>query len=71
MMGWKGERCLCTFRELLTLYWRVNVVLNIDSQASVHTPGSGYVLLHHVMGETDGERGVWSYVSELLNCLFI
>ncbi|RWV99769.1 hypothetical protein GW17_00037312, partial [Ensete ventricosum] len=31
--------------------------------ASVHTPGSGYVLLHHVMGETDGERGVWSYVS--------
>ncbi|ONK74506.1 uncharacterized protein A4U43_C03F7070 [Asparagus officinalis] len=29
---------------------------------NVHTPGSGYVLLHHVMGETDGERGVWSYV---------
>ncbi|RZR84172.1 hypothetical protein BHM03_00010938 [Ensete ventricosum] len=35
----------------------------IDMLASVHTPGSGYVLLHHVMGETDGERGVWSYVS--------
>ncbi|XP_058766564.1 uncharacterized protein LOC131640171 [Vicia villosa] len=34
----------------------------IGSTASVHTPGSGYVLLHHVMGETDGERGVWSYV---------
>ncbi|CAL9092311.1 unnamed protein product [Musa acuminata var. zebrina] len=34
----------------------------IGSMASVHTPGSGYVLLHHVMGETDGERGVWSYV---------
>ncbi|KAF6172950.1 hypothetical protein GIB67_006326 [Kingdonia uniflora] len=31
-------------------------------QASPHTPGSGYVLLHHVMGETDGDRGVWSYV---------
>ncbi|KAG5241234.1 pyridine nucleotide-disulfide oxidoreductase [Salix suchowensis] len=28
----------------------------------VHTPGSGYVLLHHVMGETDGDRGIWSYV---------
>ncbi|VVB18334.1 unnamed protein product [Arabis nemorensis] len=34
----------------------------IGSTASVHTPGSGYVLLHHVMGETDGEHGVWSYV---------
>ncbi|XP_038971634.1 pyridine nucleotide-disulfide oxidoreductase domain-containing protein 2 [Phoenix dactylifera] len=34
----------------------------IGSMASVHTPGSGYVLLHHVMGNTDGERGVWSYV---------
>ncbi|KAK9136349.1 hypothetical protein Syun_015679 [Stephania yunnanensis] len=29
----------------------------IGSTASVHTPGSGYVLLHHVMGGTDGERG--------------
>lgn len=37
--------------------------MKILLQASVHTPGSGYVLLHHVMGETDGERGVWSYVS--------
>ncbi|RYR44104.1 hypothetical protein Ahy_A08g040484 isoform A [Arachis hypogaea] len=35
----------------------------IGSTASVHTPGSGYVLLHHVMGETGGDRGVWSYVS--------
>nr|XP_025671985.1 pyridine nucleotide-disulfide oxidoreductase domain-containing protein 2 isoform X1 [Arachis hypogaea] len=34
----------------------------IGSTASVHTPGSGYVLLHHVMGETGGDRGVWSYV---------
>ncbi|ERN17461.1 hypothetical protein AMTR_s00059p00019720 [Amborella trichopoda] len=34
----------------------------IGTTASVHTPGSGYILLHHVMGETDGERGVWSYV---------
>ncbi|XP_072988552.1 uncharacterized protein [Typha latifolia] len=34
----------------------------IGSMATVHTPGSGYVLLHHVMGETAGERGVWSYV---------
>ncbi|CAI0420062.1 unnamed protein product [Linum tenue] len=34
----------------------------IGTTGSVHTPGSGYVLLHHVMGETDGDRGVWSYV---------
>ncbi|KAJ4963787.1 hypothetical protein NE237_023726 [Protea cynaroides] len=34
----------------------------IGTMASVHTPGSGYVLLHHVMGETDGDRGIWSYV---------
>lgn len=26
------------------------------------TPGSAYVLLHHVMGETGGARGVWGYV---------
>ncbi|CAK9162342.1 unnamed protein product [Ilex paraguariensis] len=34
----------------------------IGTMASVHAPGSGYVLLHHVMGETDGDRGIWSYV---------
>src|SRR6185437_2248017 len=25
-------------------------------------PGTAYVLFHHVMGETNGKRGVWSYV---------
>ncbi|XAR73866.1 hypothetical protein NMG60_11007980 [Bertholletia excelsa] len=34
----------------------------IGTMGSVNTPGTGYVLLHHVMGETDGDRGVWSYV---------
>ncbi|KAF2290736.1 hypothetical protein GH714_015248 [Hevea brasiliensis] len=34
----------------------------IGTTGSVHTPGSGYVLLHHVMGETDGDHGIWSYV---------
>ncbi|XP_078430454.1 FAD/NAD(P)-binding oxidoreductase family protein [Wolffia australiana] len=34
----------------------------IGSMASVNTPGTGYVLLHHVMGESGGDRGVWSYV---------
>ncbi|NNL86885.1 MAG: NAD(P)/FAD-dependent oxidoreductase [Myxococcales bacterium] len=34
----------------------------IGAWTSPGTPGSGYVLLHHVMGETHGERGVWAYV---------
>eukprot|EP01018_Ginkgo_biloba_P001427 Gb_31413 [translate_table: standard] len=34
----------------------------IGTMASVHTPGSGYVLLHHVMGETKGVRGIWSSI---------
>lgn len=34
----------------------------IGTMGSVNTPGSGYVLLHHVMGETNGVRGIWSYV---------
>ena len=35
----------------------------IGAMAGPSTPGSGYVLLHHVMGQTDGVRGVWGYVS--------
>uniref|UniRef100_A0A663MBI8 Pyridine nucleotide-disulfide oxidoreductase domain-containing protein 2 n=1 Tax=Athene cunicularia TaxID=194338 RepID=A0A663MBI8_ATHCN len=35
----------------------------IGAMASPHTPGSGYVLLHHVMGELDGQRGAWGYVA--------
>ncbi|XP_052196519.1 uncharacterized protein LOC127803920 isoform X2 [Diospyros lotus] len=34
----------------------------IGTMGSLSTPGSGYVLLHHVMGGTDGDRGIWSYV---------
>lgn len=34
----------------------------IGTTGTVSTPGSGYVLLHHVMGETDGEKNIWSYV---------
>ncbi|XP_042315169.1 pyridine nucleotide-disulfide oxidoreductase domain-containing protein 2 [Sceloporus undulatus] len=35
----------------------------IGAMASPHTPGSGYVLLHHVMGELEGRRGAWGYVT--------
>jgi phytoene dehydrogenase-like protein len=34
----------------------------IGAWASPSTPGTGYVLFHHVMGETHGHRGVWAYV---------
>ncbi len=34
----------------------------IGAHASPSYPGTGYVLLHHVMGEVGGARGVWGYV---------
>lgn len=34
----------------------------IGAMVSPNTPGSGYVLLHHVMGITEGHRGIWAYV---------
>lgn len=34
----------------------------IGAMASPSMAGTGYVLLHHVMGETGGTRGVWGYV---------
>jgi phytoene dehydrogenase-like protein len=34
----------------------------IGATASPSTPGTAYVLFHHVMGETEGRRGVWGYV---------
>jgi phytoene dehydrogenase-like protein len=34
----------------------------IGAMASPSMPGTAYVLFHHVMGQTNGRRGVWSYV---------
>jgi phytoene dehydrogenase-like protein len=34
----------------------------IGAMASPSMPGTAYVLFHHVMGETNGQRGVWGYV---------
>ena len=34
----------------------------IGAMAGPYTPGTAYVLLHHVFGETNGMRGVWAYV---------
>ncbi|CAN1166524.1 Pyridine nucleotide-disulfide oxidoreductase domain-containing protein 2 [Linum perenne] len=36
--------------------------MNHIMQGSPATPGSGYVLLHHVMGDSDGDRNIWSHV---------
>jgi phytoene dehydrogenase-like protein len=33
----------------------------IGAMVSPTTPGSGYVLLHHVMGEVDGVREAWAF----------
>ncbi|MCH2113485.1 MAG: NAD(P)/FAD-dependent oxidoreductase [Pirellulales bacterium] len=35
----------------------------IGAFTSISSPGSAYVLLHHVMGEAGGARGVWGYVA--------
>lgn len=34
----------------------------IGAFAAPSMPGTAYVLFHHVMGETNGKKGVWSYV---------
>ncbi len=34
----------------------------IGAWATPSMPGTAYVLFHHVMGETNGHRGVWGYV---------
>jgi phytoene dehydrogenase-like protein len=34
----------------------------IGTHAPISAPGTGYVLLHHVMGTAGGARGVWGYV---------
>ncbi len=33
----------------------------VGNFASPYTPGSAYVLLHHVFGEVNGKRGVWGH----------
>ncbi len=34
----------------------------IGAFSSISSPGTAYVLLHHVMGEAGGARGVWGFV---------
>jgi phytoene dehydrogenase-like protein len=43
----------------------IKAVLGFDAVvgnlASPYTPGSAYVLLHHMLGEVNGKRGVWGH----------
>jgi len=34
----------------------------IGAFSSISSPGTAYVLLHHVMGTAGGQRGIWGYV---------
>lgn len=34
----------------------------IGAFSSISSPGTAYVLLHHVMGQAGGARGVWGYI---------
>jgi phytoene dehydrogenase-like protein len=33
----------------------------VGNYASPYTPGSAYVLLHHLLGEVNGKRGIWGH----------
>src|SRR6202047_253091 len=55
-------------REILDRWFEsepIKAALGFDSIvgnfASPYTPGSGYVLLHHVFGEVNGKRGQWGH----------
>lgn len=41
----------------------------IGAMASPSSQGTAYVLFHHIMGETNGARGVWAYVKGGLGAL--
>jgi phytoene dehydrogenase-like protein len=72
---WQAEGLAAAFRlfrksagDLLDSWFEsdpIKAVLGFDSVvgnlASPYTPGSAYVLLHHVFGETNGRQGVWGH----------
>eukprot|EP00045_Choanoeca_perplexa_P009140 m.87236 g.87236 ORF g.87236 m.87236 type:complete len:569 (+) comp14768_c0_seq1:1055-2761(+) len=76
-LGFKHRKNLARFYEVLTSpatqlleRWFESDILKttlatdavIGSMSSPSDPGSGYVLLHHVMGEAAGKKGVWAYM---------
>ncbi len=76
-VGWKHRQALVPFYELFTApaahlldRWFESEVLKatlatdavIGAMTGPRQAGSAYVLLHHVMGEAAGRKGVWAYV---------
>lgn len=52
-------------KHLVSAFLRAQVPADLVKTVSVPlsgTQGSAYVLLHHVMGEAAGKKGVWAYV---------
>jgi phytoene dehydrogenase-like protein len=72
---WKADALTAVFRllrrsagELLDSWFEsdpIKAVLGFDAVvgnlASPYTEGSAYVLLHHLLGEVNGKRGVWGH----------
>jgi phytoene dehydrogenase-like protein len=76
-LAWKHSDALVPFYELFTApasyildrYFESEILKTtlatdavIGSLLSPREMGSGYVLLHHVMGEAAGKKGAWAYV---------
>ena len=58
----------CSASEILERWFKsdpVKALFGFDgivgAWVSPHTPGTGYVLLHHCFGEVNGKRGVWGH----------
>ncbi|MGO8750352.1 MAG: phytoene desaturase family protein [Thermoguttaceae bacterium] len=62
LMAAPAARILDRFFESEPLKGTLATDAVIGAMAAPSTPGSAYVLLHHVMGEAGGRRGVWGYV---------
>nr|XP_032806836.1 LOW QUALITY PROTEIN: pyridine nucleotide-disulfide oxidoreductase domain-containing protein 2 [Petromyzon marinus] len=60
--GWSEEPILDRWFESEPLKATLATDSVIGAMVSPRTPGSGYVLLHHVMGELEGVKGMWAYV---------
>src|SRR3954465_8892675 len=41
----------------------------VGNYASPYTPGSGYVLLHHLLGEVNGKRGAWGHAIGVMGAI--
>jgi phytoene dehydrogenase-like protein len=72
-LDWSGKRALLDLftksaGDILDAWFEcepLKAAMGFDSvvghYASPYTPGSGYVLLHHVFGEVNGKPGIWGH----------